>query len=55
MRFCLLNSSLKCASSDIQVFVAGLRDERALNIKKVHFGKGENGVFSLFLEYIFVK
>jgi len=45
MRFSLSNSSLKCASSDIQVFVAGWRDERALNTKKAHFGKGEKWCF----------
>jgi len=49
MRFCLSNSSLKCASSDIQVFVAGLRDERALNTIKVHFGKGKNSVSGIYL------
>jgi len=55
MRFCLSNFSLKCASIDIQVFVAGRRDERALNTKRHILVRAKNGVFSLFLEYIFVK
>jgi len=45
MRFCLSNSSLKCASSDLQLFVAELRDERDLNTKKAHFGKGKKWCF----------
>jgi len=64
MRFCLSNFPLKCASSDIQDFVAGLRDKRSEGLKhkkrrilvrrilvKAHFG---NCVFSLFLEYVYL-